>query len=136
MSQIAEGDMLVSTYAREGFFELCWIAAINFVIFAMVRWYSPKAGRIMKLLVSALGAETIAFVMLAFSKMWYYIQTYQGFTFKRAMCCWFLLTLFVLFALMIAEIWTKKIKGIQAGVLFGSVPFLLMAYSNMPAWAP
>ena len=78
----------------------------------------------------------MAFVTLAFSKMWYYIQAYESFTFKRAMCCWLLLTLLVTFGLMTLELWKKKIKGIKWGVWFGSVTFLLMAYSNMPAWAP
>lgn len=136
MNRIAEGDLWISTYAREGFFELCWIAAINFVIFTVVRWFSSQAAKGMRILISGLGVETMAFVALAFSKMWYYIQAYESFTFKRAMCCWLLLTLLVTFGLMTLELWKKKIKGIKWGVWFGSVTFLLMAYSNMPAWAP
>ena len=136
MNRIAEGDLWISTYAREGFFELCWIAAINFVIFTVVRWFSSQASKGMRILISGLGVETMAFVTLAFSKMWYYIRAYESFTFKRAMCCWLLLTLLVTFGLMTLELWKKKIKGIKWGAWFGSVTFLLMAYSNMPAWAP
>ncbi len=136
MDRIATGDLWISTYAREGFFELCWIAAINFVVFTVTRWYSPQAGERMRLLISGLGVETMAFVALAFSKMWYYIQAYHSFTFKRAMCCWLLVTLLVMFGLMTLELWKKNVKGIKWGVWFGSVTFLLMAYSNMPVWAP
>lgn len=136
MDKIEEGNLWISTYAREGFFELCWIAAINFVIFTVIRWFSPQAGQGMRLLIGGLGIETMAFVALAFSKMWYYIQAYESFTFKRALCCWLLLTLLVTFGMMTLELWKKKIKGIKWGVWFGSVTFLLMAYSNMPAWAP
>ena len=136
MNRIAEGDLWISTYAREGFFELCWIAAINFVIFTVVRWFSSQAAKGMRILISGLGVETMAFVALAYFKMWYYIQAYESFTFKRAMCCWLLLALLVTFGLMTLELWKKKIKGIKWGVWFGSVTFLLMAYSNMPAWAP
>jgi len=136
MDQIAAGDLWISTYAREGFFELCWIAAINFVIFTVARWYSPQASKGIRLLISGLGVETMAFVALAFSKMWYYIQSYHSFTFKRAMCCWLLVTLLVTFGLMTLELWKKNVKGIKWGVWFGSVTFLLMAYSNMPVWAP
>jgi len=136
MDQIAAGELWISTYAREGFFELCGIAAINFVIFTVARWYSPQANRGMRFLIGGLGVETIAFVALAFSKMWYYIRAYGSFTFKRAMCCWLLVTLLVTFGLMTWELWNKKVKGIKWGVLFGSVTFLLMAYSNMPLWAP
>ena len=136
MDQISAGELWISTYAREGFFELCWIATINFVIFTVVRWFSSQDSKGMRILISGLGVETMAFVTLAFSKMWYYIQAYESFTFKRAMCCWLLLTLLVTFGLMTLELWKKKIKGIKWGVWFGSVTFLLMAYSNMPAWAP
>ena len=136
MDQIASGDLWISTYAREGFFELCWIAAINFVIFTVARWYSPQAGKGMRALIGGLGVETMAFVALAFSKMWYYIRAYESFTFRRAMCCWLLLTLLVTFGLMTWELWNRKIKGVKWGVWFGSMTFLLMAYSNMPVWAP
>lgn len=136
MDQIASGDLWISTYAREGFFELCWIAAINYVIFTVARWYSPQAGKGMRVLIGGLGVETMAFVALAFSKMWYYIRAYESFTFRRAMCCWLLLTLLVTFGLMTWELWNKKVKGVKWGVWFGSVTFLLMAYSNMPVWAP
>lgn len=136
MEQIAGGDLWISTYAREGFFELCRVAAVNLLIFGLARWYSPEAGTGVRLLLSGLGGETLAFIGLAFSKMWYYIRSYHSFTFKRAMCCWLLITLFVLFALMTAELWQRRIKGMRIGVLFGCVSFLAMAYSNMPAWAP
>lgn len=136
MERIAGGDLWISTYAREGFFELCRVAAVNLLVFSLARWYSPEAKKGVRLLLSGLGAETLAFIVLAFSKMWYYIQSYHSFTFKRAMCCWLLITLFVLFALMTAELWQRRIKGVRIGVLFGCVSFLVMAYSNMPAWAP
>lgn len=136
MDRIAGGQLWVSTYAREGFFELCWIAAINLAVFGLARWYSPEAGKPVRAMLSLLGAETLAFIGLAFSKMWYYIRTYHSFTFKRVMCCWLLLTLFVLFGLMTAELWNRKLKGVRIGVLFGCVTFLMLAYSNMPAWAP
>lgn len=133
-NQIAAGTLSVSTYAREGFFDLCWLAAINFAMFSVCRWYRPEGSRLTRILLSILGAETIAFIVLAFSKMGYYIAMYS-FTFKRVMCCWFLLTMLVLFALMIAELW-KSFRGVRIGVLFGCVTFLMLAYSNLPAWAP
>ena len=135
MDQIARGDLWISTYAREGFFELCWVAAINLALFGGIRWYSPEAGKTLRSLLFGLGAETLAFIGLAFSKMWYYIQSYHSFTFKRVMCCWLLLTLFVLFGLMMAELWMRRLKGVRIGVLFGCVTFLMLAYSNLPVWA-
>ena len=136
MEQIAGGGLRISAYAREGFFELCRLAAVNLLVFGLARWYSPEAGKGVRLLLGGLGIETLLFIVLAFSKMWYYIESYRSFTFKRAMCCWFLVTLFVLFSCMTAELWQRRIKGVRAGVIFGCVSFLAMAYSNMPAWAP
>ncbi len=136
MDRIASGDLWISTYAREGFFELCWVAAINLALFGGIRWYSSEAGNTVRSLLCGLGAETLAFIGLAFSKMWYYIQSYHSFTFKRVMCCWLLLTLFVLFGLMMAELWMRRLKGVRIGVWFGCVTFLLLAYSNLPTWAP
>lgn len=136
MEQIAGGELRISTYARESFFELCRVAAVNLAVFLLARWYSPKAKKGVRLLLGGLGIETLAFIVLAFSKMWYYIESYHSFTFKRALCCWLLITLFVLFALMVAELWNRQVKGVRTGVLFGCVSFLIMAYSNLPAWAP
>ena len=135
MEDIAKGEIYVSTYAREGFFELCVVAAVNLCVFGLVGWFSPQAGTGLRLLLSGLCAETIAFIVLAFSKMWYYISTYGSFTLKRALCCWLLLTLLVLFAMMTVQLW-KRFKGVRIGVWFGCITFLLLAYSNLPAWAP
>ena len=135
MEDIASGEIYVSTYAREGFFELCIVAAINLCVFGLVSWFSPQAGTGLRLMLSGLCAETLAFIVLAFSKMWYYISVYGSFTLKRALCCWLLLTLFVLFILMTVQLW-RRFKGVRIGIWFGCVTFLLLAYSNLPAWAP
>ena len=34
---------------------------------------------------------------------------------------------------MIAELW-KRFNGVRIAVMTGAVTFLLLAYSNMPAW--
>ena len=108
---------------------------MNLCVFGLVSWFSPQAGTGLRLLLSGLCAETIAFIVLAFSKMWYYISTYGSFTLKRALCCWLLLTLLVLFAMMTVQLW-KRFKGVRIGVWFGCITFLLLAYSNLSAWAP
>ncbi len=135
MENIARGEIYVSTYAREGFFELCAVAAVNLCVFSLVGWFSPQAGKGLRLLLSGLCAETIAFIVLAFSKMWYYISTYGSFTLKRALCCWLLLTLLVLFVMMTVQLW-RRFRGVRIGVWFGCITFLMLAYSNLPAWAP
>jgi len=132
MEQIEAGTLWTSTYARDGFFELCGIAAINFFMFSMVKWYSPQAALPMKMTLTILGVQTLAFICLAFSRMGLYIGTY-GLTFKRVFTCWFMGVLFITFGLLIAELW-KKFNGLRIAVMIGAVSFLLLAYSDMPSW--
>ena len=132
MEQIEAGTLWTSTYARDGFFELCWIAAINFLMFSLVKWYAPRAARLMKITLSLLGVQTLAFICLAFSRMGLYISTY-GLTFKRVFTCWFMGILFITFGLLMAELW-KKFNGLRVAVMIGAVSFLALAYSDMPAW--
>ena len=132
LAQIAQGTLLTSTYARDGFFELCAIAFINFLIFSVIKWYSPDPGLMMKAALSILGVQTLAFICLAFSKMGLYIDTY-GLTFKRVFTSWFMAVLFLTFVLLVGEIW-KKFNGVRIAVMTGAVTFLILAYSNMPAW--
>ena len=41
--------------------------------------------------------------------------------------------LFLTFVLLVGEIW-KKFNGVRIAVMTGAVTFLILAYSNMPAW--
>lgn len=132
MAQIEEGTLWTSTYARDGFFELCGIAAINFLMFSLVKWYSPRATQLMKITLTVLGIQTLAFICLAFSRMGLYIRTY-GLTFKRVFTCWFMGVLFITFGLLMAELW-KKFNGLRIAVIIGALSFLALAYSDMPAW--
>lgn len=137
LSAIGKGELLRSAYAREGFFQLCWIAAINFGIFSFVKWYWPEGsgteGR-KKLLLSFLGVQTLAFIGLAMFRMGFYIAGY-GLTFKRVFTTWFMTVLLVTFVLLMLENWKKQVWAIRRSVIFGCVTFLLLAYSNLPVWA-
>ena len=83
-------------------------------------------------MLSLLCAETLGFIMLAFSKMCLYISVY-GFTFKRVFTSWFMAVLFITFFRLIYCIW-KQGNAIKTAVLFASATFLLLAYSNMEGW--
>jgi len=89
LQNIENGLLWVSTYAREGFFELCAVAAVNFLIFTILKWYSPEAGKPMRITLTILGVQTIGFVCLGISKMGLYISRY-GLTHKRVLTSWFI----------------------------------------------
>lgn len=128
----ANPDIVYSDFARQGFFELCYIVVINFCIFYGVKAFADESNRIVKIALSLLGIETLGFITLAFSKMSLYISVY-GFTFKRVFTSWFMGVLFFTFILLIQAVW-KKFNAIRIAVLFASVTFLLLAYSNIDVW--
>lgn len=131
LGRIKQGELWVSTYARDGFFELCWIAAINFCVFVFAKWGSIQVSRHIKTFLCALGVETIAFVGLAFSKMHLYVATY-GWTFKRLYASWFMMLLLVTFVLLLGQLW-KKYNAVRIAVLYGCVTFLMLAFGH-PYW--
>ena len=81
---------IISQYAREGFFELCKVIAVNFVLL----WFATrmavtdkKKGKCFIAACIALLAESILFAVVAFSKLAYYISVY-GFTPRRIQSTW------------------------------------------------
>lgn len=129
---ISMQPFVYSDYARQGFFELCYIAVINFGLFYFIKVCSDREKRGIKIILSLLCAETLGFILLAFSKMSLYISVY-GFTFKRVFTSWFMAVLFVTFSRLLYQI-RKEGNAIGPAVLFASVTFLLLAYSNMDEW--
>jgi len=94
-----------SEYARQGFFDLCGVASINLVILAFTYSFArrgvseyPKALRV---LTGLLSVMTELLVVTAVSKMLFYIDAY-GLSRLRVYTLWFLVLLFVVFAILIA----------------------------------
>ncbi|MDL2219800.1 DUF4173 domain-containing protein [Ruminococcaceae bacterium OttesenSCG-928-O06] len=97
--QMPAGEPLYSEYAREGFFELCRIAAINLGLLAAANcFYRPPAPQeqaekpALRVLNIVLMALTLLVLATAFSKMGLYIARH-GFTAKRITTCVFMLFL-------------------------------------------
>lgn len=122
---LGRGTFVYSTYARAGFFELCWIAFLNVVIYYLIRYMAEWNNQKIKVLSTVLCVETIAFVVLAFYKMCLYIDAY-GYTFKRVITSWFMVVLLVGFVLFIYQVWRES-NVIRITVWFGAVSFLLVA---------
>lgn len=83
---------IVSQYAREGFFELCRVMAINFALLWLLRrTASAKTAPIMTV-TALLLAESALFAVTALSKLWLYIDCF-GFTPLRLQSVWLVLVL-------------------------------------------
>lgn len=87
---------IVSEYARQGFFELCKVMAVNFVLLWLVTRSSAKPvgeSRLMKILCAALLVQSMVFAVIAFSKLALYISCF-GFTPLRLQSTWLVVVLF------------------------------------------
>lgn len=88
-------DMTVAQYARQGFFELCRVMALNFVLLWLVTRMSaaPVRERRANLVMCAvLLAESVLFAVVALSKLALYIDCF-GFTPLRLESTWLVLVL-------------------------------------------
>ena len=80
----------VAEYARQGFFELCKVMAVNFALLWLVTRTAREDARTQKstrALCLALLAESFLLAVVAFSKLALYIDIY-GFTPKRLQSTW------------------------------------------------
>lgn len=87
---------IVSEYARQGFFELCKVMAVNFALLWLVTRSSVKPVgecRLLKILCAALLAQSMVFAVIAFSKLALYISCF-GFTPLRLQSSWLVVVLF------------------------------------------
>ena len=120
-------------YARQGFFELCGVAMINLAVLGGVRLFTVKKGEtpVRPLVVFSvlLSAETLLLIVTALSKMVLYIQQY-GLTLLRVYTSWFMVLLFIVFAIVIVAQF-RRVNLAKALVLAFSICFLLLCYSNV-----
>ena len=118
---------IVSQYAREGFFELCKVMAVNFVLLWLVSRMSRtpvRENRPTLILCLILLAESLLFAVVAFSKIALYIDCF-GFTPLRLQSSWLVC---VLFAGCLAFGWnllTGK-KSMRAWMVFSAVTLSLL----------
>jgi len=91
-------------YARNGFFELCGIAAINLFMLVFTYSFAKRAAgeypKPMRALTGLLCVMTELLVVTAVSKMLLYIDAF-GLSRLRVYVLWFLIMLFIIFAILI-----------------------------------
>ncbi|MBQ6425733.1 MAG: DUF4173 domain-containing protein [Clostridia bacterium] len=81
---------IVSRYARQGFFELCGVMAVNFLLLILMEKLSLKPVRENRAALTVsmiLLAESLLFAVVAASKLILYIDCF-GFTPRRFQSCW------------------------------------------------
>jgi len=129
-----DGWLIFSEYARQGFFELCGIAAINLAILAVVNITSKKRraeSRLLKVFNIVLASITLVLIATAFSKMALYIDAY-GLTMPRLLPCVFMIFLAIIFIALIAlQKWSFSIA--RFSLIAGAAMICVLCLSNPDA---
>ncbi len=126
--KLPEG-FIVAEYARQGFFELCKIMAVNAVVLWLTTHLSRTKQNAKRLnsFCLILLLESILFAVIAFSKLALYISIY-GFTPLRLQSSWLVCVLFAGCVLWILNLFTGK-RVFRLWMYFSGITLtLLMLY--------
>lgn len=126
-------DQIYATYAREGFFQLCVVSAINFfIIIALNLFMNRKDDRppvTLRILSVVLSVFTLVLMSTAMSKLIMYIKVY-GLTPKRVHAAWFMAVLAVMFLLVTVKQFVLKIRLLSVCASVCVVMFAALALSG------
>ena len=129
-----EGWRAYSEFARHGFFELCWIAAINLAILTVGNICNKKLrmeSKVLRVFNIVLALITLVLIATAFSKMALYIGAF-GLTMRRLLPCVFMVFIAVVFVALIAlQKWDFSIVRFSA--IVGAVIIVGLCFSNPDA---
>lgn len=118
---------IVSEYARQGFFELCRVMAVNFALLWLVtRMASPETTgkRSFTWLCVLLLTESMVFAVIAFSKLALYISCF-GFTPLRLQSSWLVCVLFAGCGLWIYHIFSGR-PAFRKWMIFGGATLAVL----------
>ena len=124
----------VAQYARRGFFEMCWIVAINLGLIVLSTRLCRKTGGNLPGAVKGLALFLCCFSLIlvatALSKMFLYMNT-LGLTRKRVLTSVFMLFLALVIAAVGLRLFVKKIPVPQFAVILGGSLLILLSLANV-----
>ena len=122
-------------YARQGFFDLLFVAAVTGAFLAFA-WYAAR-GRMagaLRALCTALTGLTLLLCVTAAAKLWLYVAA-LGLTPKRTLAGAALVWLFFAFFALLCKMWcaaARRFSLPRAGVFFALALFLVLAAAPFP----
>ena len=129
-----EGWLVYADYARQGFFELSGIAALNLTIITACNIVCKKTRSesvVLRVFNIALAIITMVLIVTAFSKMALYIGAY-GLTMPRLLPCVFMVFLAAVFiALIVLQKWNFSI--VRFALITGAVILCALSLANPDA---
>lgn len=121
-------------YARDGFFELCTVACVNYVVVlclnGLVRDEHPWVLRTLCLLYALF---TLVLVATAVAKLLLYIRVYD-LTPDRVYAAWFMLLLSFLFVIQLLRAFSVRIAALPLSFAVTTALFLLLVLSGPNRW--
>lgn len=123
-----------SEYAREGFFQLCAVAALNFFLTALLLSFLKRRedGRppvAVTVAATLLLLSTLILIATAVSKMVLYIDAY-GLTRLRVLSTWFMVVIAVCTLIVAVGLFVKKIKPLPSCLAVAVVLFAALTLSS------
>ena len=118
---------VVAEYARQGFFELCRVMALNFALLWLAARLAERPLRDsapLRALAAVLLAESLLFAVIAASKLGLYIDCF-GFTPLRLQSMWLVCVLAAGCVCALTTLFTGK-KSFRAWMVFGAVTLCLL----------
>ena len=127
-------EFTLSNYARRGFFEMCIIAVINFVLIYLVLTLAKKKNEKIcvsgRLLCGFMGLFTLLIISTALSKMILYIGEY-GMTKLRIYTSMFMLFLGIVFIALILRTFFLKARVLKVAIVTAAAVIALMGIFNV-----
>lgn len=131
--ELPEGVLSYAEYARSGFFELCSVSIINFVVLVVVALFLRRNGKAGEIFLKAasviISLMTLVLIGTAMAKMYLYIDRF-GLTEKRLLSSWLMVLLAIVFVLVIVRQFVPRLKIIASGVAVLSVMLVVLACGN------
>ncbi len=118
---------VVAEYARQGFFELCRVTALNFALLWLAARLPARPLRehgLLRALAAVLLAESLLFAVIAASKLGLYIDCF-GFTPLRLQSFWLVCVLAAGCVCALTTLFTGK-KSFRAWMIFGASTLSLL----------
>ena len=131
------GGITYADYARDGFFNLCWVAVFNAVFLLVMYLFTKKKeggqSSLSERIVSALLAlSTLLVIVTATAKMILYVNAY-GLTIRRVLVMWLLALLFVSFLCVILRQFIRKMNLPAALFVIGLVFWAVIGLCDLRA---
>lgn len=120
-------------YARRGFFELVLVTIINFTLLILSTIYTKK-GNPMKMVLNGAYTLLVIFTLNMLFSAHYKISLYEsafGYTYLRIFVHLFLLLLFILFVIVLAGIWYKKLPAAKLSIIAALLMYVFVNFANI-----